>query len=297
MNATRDTIVVGVDGSTHALAAVDWAAERAHRLGRALELVHGYTVQFPDGIMDPAMTGPPAPDWIPPFLTDACDRVRVTWPDVDVTAVAIPDGGSSSLVSLSRHASLVVVGAHGRSFVSRLLLGSVSRHVTAHAHCPAVVVRGVPKPGSWPVAVGIDDSPTAQSALAWAFAEAASRDVGLTVFHAWQEVPVTGYGLWATPPGLEDAIEADAEKLLTTSLAPWRDQYPQVEVRERIVRAPPATAVVDQSHHAQLVVLGAHGRGAFRGMTLGSVPASAVHQTDCPVVVVPPVDRMHIVTE
>jgi nucleotide-binding universal stress UspA family protein len=38
-------------------------------------------------------------------------------------------------------ADVIVVGSHGKGFVSRVLLGSVSEHVTRHAPCPVLVVR------------------------------------------------------------------------------------------------------------------------------------------------------------
>ena len=41
-----------------------------------------------------------------------------------------------------RHASLIVVGTHGRSGAARLLLGSVATRVVASAHCPVLTVRG-----------------------------------------------------------------------------------------------------------------------------------------------------------
>ena len=42
----------------------------------------------------------------------------------------------------AEHADLIVVGTHGRSGVSRFLIGSVSDYVVRHAHCPVMVVRG-----------------------------------------------------------------------------------------------------------------------------------------------------------
>ena len=42
----------------------------------------------------------------------------------------------------SENADVIVVGSHGRSGVSRFLIGSVSDYVVRHAHCPVMVVRG-----------------------------------------------------------------------------------------------------------------------------------------------------------
>ena len=39
-------------------------------------------------------------------------------------------------------ASLIIVGSHGRTGISRALLGSVAERVVRHAPCPVLVVRG-----------------------------------------------------------------------------------------------------------------------------------------------------------
>lgn len=39
------------------------------------------------------------------------------------------------------HANLIVLGSHGRQGLKRLLLGSVSDHVSRHAHCSVEIVR------------------------------------------------------------------------------------------------------------------------------------------------------------
>lgn len=40
---------------------------------------------------------------------------------------------------------VVLVGAHSRGALGRLLMGSVSEHVARHAPCPVLIVRAVPK--------------------------------------------------------------------------------------------------------------------------------------------------------
>ncbi len=44
----------------------------------------------------------------------------------------------------SEDADIVLVGAHSRGALGRLLMGSVSEHVARHAPCPVLIVRAVP---------------------------------------------------------------------------------------------------------------------------------------------------------
>ena len=281
-------VLVGVDGSPGAVAALDWAAAEAQRRGAPLEILYAETPTPPVVGLEPAPVaslpeGPP-----PRFLEEALQRVRGAWPDLEATASPVVGGPAASLLARSADAELVVVGAHGRSMIARMLLGSVSHHVATHAPCSAVVVRGRALIGDEPVAVGIDDSQGARLALEAAFEEASLRGVPLLVFHAWQDLPATGYGVWAPPPVMVDELRAEAEDLIESVLSGWPEKYPDVELRRRVLHAHPVTAVVEESEQAQLVVLGAHGRGQFAGMTFGSVPSAAVREATCPVMVVRP---------
>lgn len=42
----------------------------------------------------------------------------------------------------NRRANLIVIGTHGRTGLSRLLMGSVASQVVSTAHCPVLSVRG-----------------------------------------------------------------------------------------------------------------------------------------------------------
>lgn len=42
----------------------------------------------------------------------------------------------------SRRVNLIVIGTHGRTGLSKLLMGSVANQIVSRAHCPVLTVRG-----------------------------------------------------------------------------------------------------------------------------------------------------------
>jgi nucleotide-binding universal stress UspA family protein len=186
-------------------------------------------------------------------------------------------------------ARLVVLGDRGLGGFTGLLVGSVAVALSAHAPCPVVVVRGptpgAPPPLEGPVVVGIDGSPTSEAALAFAFEAADLRGVPLLAVHTW-----TDYQIESTMVAVleGDAIDADEHRLLAERLAGWGEKYPDVRVQRLVTRYRPARTLLEQSAHAQLVVVGSRGRGGFAGMLLGSVSHAMLHHAGCPVAVVRP---------
>jgi len=60
--------------------------------------------------------------------------------------IAVGDvGGTICRLAAELGVDVIVVGSHGRSAISRVLLGSVSTQVVHHAPCPVLVVRSAPK--------------------------------------------------------------------------------------------------------------------------------------------------------
>ena len=180
-----------------------------------------------------------------------------------------------ALVNASKELQMVVVGSRGMGAIGRTLLGSVSSGLVHHARGPVTVVHAdeaqAPDRTS-PVLLGIDGSPASEAATALAFDEASRRGVELVALHAWSDVgvfPVLGM-YW-------QQYEDEGHEVLGERLAGWQEQYPDVTVRRRIVCDQPARWLIDESEHAQLVVVGSRGRGGFRGKLLGSV-GSAVAQ-------------------
>jgi nucleotide-binding universal stress UspA family protein len=286
-----DMIVVGYDCSAGAEAALAWALDEGRRLAMRVCLV--YVLEWPVHIEPIAQRPVGWPD--SQFRSDAeavvedaaADAARSA-PDVTVRSAVLEGPVAATLCALSAQARMIVLGHRGRGGFSGLLVGSVSVAVTAHAHCPVVVVRGgsPDEQHDLPVAVGVDDSVTARLAVGFAFEEAASRGVGLVAVRAWQPPPVP----WRSdvrPLALDaDELETAEWHALHEALAQWRKTYSAVNATPRLLPGNASHALVTQSQGAQLVVVGSRGRGGFAGLLLGSVSQQLLHHAHCPVAVV-----------
>jgi len=280
-------IVVGTDGSSAAESAVDWAAAEAHRRGVPLVVL---TASEPDWVAlraGVAAVPTPASSSMPEHVAEAVRRVTDRWPGLQATASQQAGHPASVLIEASRTAGLVVVGARGRSVVAEVLLGSVSRHVSTHAHCPVVVVHDAPDRPSRPVVVGVDGSEASVAALRAAASEAEMRGTSLLVVHAWRDATYTGYGVYVAPLDLTRELQQAAEDFTVQQVSLLAPEHADLEVVMRVVQEHPVSALVRASGEAQLVVVGAHGRGHFPGMLQGSVASGVIHRAACPVMVMP----------
>ena len=83
-------------------------------------------------------------------------------------------------------------------------------------------------------------------------------------------------------------VEREQADLLTERLAEHQKEYPNVSVKKLIARDRPVRALTDASEGAQLLVVGSHGRGGFKGMLLGSTSRALLQSAPCPMMVVRP---------
>lgn len=275
-------IVTGTDGSPHATAAMQWAAEEASVHGADLEvvLVWSYLDQFHtdrSDRFDPDYTEATARAALAAWVTetlgaDATVEQRV---ECDLPARALLEAGDA--------ADLLVLGGRGRGGFEGLLLGSVSGRVAQLASRPVAVVRDLAPVRGGRVVVGVDGSARSTTALRWAAAEARARDADLEVVHAWRPPLVL------TPPVLSSypdssVLEQAGRAVLDASLAD-----PSLEgtrVHPQLTAALPARALIERAAEATLVVVGTRGLGRMTGTLLGSVSRQLLHHAPCPVVVI-----------
>ena len=138
-------IMVGVDGSEGAAAALRWALdESAHREGSVVVAVMAWGTldqHHADGDEIEAHYGPKqALDALRSFVEQAVgvDDAR----KVDLEPVN--DSPAPGLIGAAIGADLLVVGARGIGGFRSLLLGSVSQQCSHHAPCPIAIVRTDP---------------------------------------------------------------------------------------------------------------------------------------------------------
>ncbi|MEE3066794.1 MAG: universal stress protein [Actinomycetota bacterium] len=282
-------ILVCVDGSEASDVAVAWATREAGMRGTAITLMHAVApivVGFPVGQLYDEMPG-----WQKEAGQHVIDQAQKTvsaslgkFEAPEIRTEMVYSNVAPALIEASKDARMIVAGSQGLGALGRLLLGSITTSLVHHAHCPVAVIHSdgdaAPDPTA-PVLVGVDGSPASEAATALAFDEASRRGVGLVALHAWSDVgvfPMLGMD-WRDS-------EANGEEILAERLAGWQEQYPDVHVKRVLCCDLPSRWLLEESKHAQLVVVGSHGRGGFAGMLLGSVSSHVAQSATVPVIVV-----------
>jgi nucleotide-binding universal stress UspA family protein len=152
----QDTIVVGVDDSPRARAAVRWAAELARRTGATLTGVHVLqwaTAGDPYGYSVVSDRLYPDPDALEPlFRTPSEMSFGEVEPEPGWTLRFAHGYAGHVLVEESKDARMLVVGARVRGGVRRLLTGSVTQYCLRYAACPVISVQVGTSPAAVPSA-------------------------------------------------------------------------------------------------------------------------------------------------
>lgn len=282
-------VVVGYDGSGPSGVAVEWAAAEATLRGRGLTIVHALLPTVTAGSLGAGIA--PGPEMLGSLEVQAREQVEELAAELrplDVETVVTVGGPSGVLLEASETADLVVVGSRGRGGFSSLILGSVAAQVAAHAMCPVVTVRQLPAADATDVVVGIDASPGAEAAIAFAFDEASRHGWTVVAVHAWD---VPAYDLLIIPDGpvpVPLANVADEEiRFSAEVLSGLREEYPDVDVQEHLVHGPPVQSLLAASPNPALIVVGTRGHGPAVGALIGSVSNGVLHKAKVPVAVVP----------
>ncbi|WP_280222639.1 universal stress protein [Nocardia neocaledoniensis] len=277
-------IIVGVDGSAPASAAVSWATREAilHRVPLHLVYALGTGWDLGRRIGEVGLHNQSFRDEGAAALAAAAHTARheAGGDSVQISTELAWPTPVRALAKRSRSARLLVLGTRGMDVFDRAVLGSVSAALVRRSTCPVVVVPAAHTPAeSSPVLVGVDGSATSVRAVEVAFAQAAARHVDVVALLARprtdDHVAEHGPAQWA-------------QATLSASLAGHAQEYPQISVQRIVAEGDPARLILDAAQVAQLIVLGSRGRGGVTGFTLGSVSRAVLDNAQVPVLIARP---------
>ena len=139
-------IVVGIEGSGYAKAALVWALEEALHREALVEVVSCYSATY--------IAASPDLGYVPFDGTNLMSEVEKLQnevvdsamelagnPNVQIIKTIKKGRAPETLMSVAIGADMLVVGNRGRGGFAGLRLGSVSQAISHHSPCPLVIVR------------------------------------------------------------------------------------------------------------------------------------------------------------
>jgi len=285
------SILLPLDGSSFAEAALPVALSLSHRTGAALRLV-SVVAYFPTS--DPY-------GWQDTLREQAVDYLLETAASIrekaggEVTTSAMAGHVATVLQEETEHADIVVMATHGRGGLSRAWLGSVADHCVRHGKHPVLLVRpgdhGTPAPSrEWTVKrmlLPMDGSDVSEAILQHAVELGSLYGAA---FHLTRIVPSSKQFNSPYPPHMiqanRDRIEKEEEEAMVYLRSHGdRLRSQGLTVEEKVVTgAQPAHGILTEAEASScdFIAISAHGRGPLARAVLGSTSDKVVRGTHLP---------------
>ncbi|MFN0119809.1 MAG: universal stress protein [Blastocatellia bacterium] len=227
----------------------------------------------------------------------ASDYVQSAFPAWEVRAEAASGSPARQVIEKAEQwqADLIVVGSHGHTGLTRLMLGSVSHKVAANAPCSVRITRGSADVRTRPVRIilGVDGSAQAELAVdavatrAWPEGSEikviSAIELAFTPTEETRSLPESFYSL------LEKAGEEQAHMALTRAVERLRNRAGgHFAVTTEAVLGRAREVILQQAElwQADLIVLGSHGYGWGERFLFGSVALAVAIGAACSVEIV-----------
>jgi len=286
-------ILVPTDFSEHADKAIETAEALAKPLAAEIHLLH--VLHLPVQAVTPEMAVVPVGFWqdLRAFAQRKLDasRAAIEKQGVRCSAEIVEDipGFAVAAAAKRTNADLIVMGSRGLTGLKHALLGSVAERTVRTAPCPVLTVKHEDK-GALKlrtILVPMDFSASSHKALE--IAKELAKSAGpahLILVHAYYvPIELEQFLIQQGDPVLErlsEAVTKDLEKILTGL------QDAGISSEYLANRGAPERLIVElaKQKHADLIVMGTHGRRGLAHMLLGSVAERVVRTAECPVMTV-----------
>ena len=288
-------ILVPTDFSTASDDALAQAKTLAGRFGSSLHLLHVFEDPFTSAAFASEMYATLPLSLRDDMFRDAERRLAERLPADEKmlfngTTEIVSGTPATTIVEYAATlgAELIVIGTHGRSGLSHLLLGSVAERVIRLAAVPVLTIRQ-PAPPAKRVLVPTDFSATADAALDYAYLVAERFGASIQLLHVLDD-PFVTEGLAAEAyiseaPVLRSALLKEAQARLAHRTAP-REQGIVVDGEVLFGYGAKTIAEYAKTRGTNLIVMGTHGRTGVAHLLLGSVAERLVRIAPCPVLTV-----------
>ncbi len=319
MQHAIEDLIIPVDGSDHAEAAVRYAVRLSKATGAELHLAHAFpgSIQAlmerlgtqPRHASTERMTAEAFEALRNGSARRALERARQQLEPGQTASEHVLDGEPATAISGftgDGPGVQVIMGRRGLGRVRELLLGSVSERVIHRLPGPVTVVTAGHDGGEAndgrpePLVVPVDSSSAACRAAAHAAFVAGCTGARVHLVHAFpsspQEVPLLSGDLGGSAdvgPFAEDAFAQLGENSAREAFDTARDAMADtgatdldvVEVRQR---GQPAQAVLDYLRELgpAEIIIGRRGLGRMQELLVGSVSQKLIHGARCPVTVI-----------
>ncbi len=294
-------ILVPLDGSPRAESALAPAIALAERCGAGLLLVRAILVHvFPGANPGPAQLE--AMRETERYLDTVANRVRKTGVAVrtaipyDAPALGIADQAEF------RHADLIVMNTHARTWPDTLLHPSVTMGVLEHTQAPILALKSVGEESgetetqlprfmtdaTAPIIVPLDGSLLAECVLPLAEGLATTFGNPLLLVSAAERPYITS-GVFYDPaviPHIEDWALEGTQSYLNRKQQEAARRGLRVQTESGVGSVAGFIEDCLQRYNAGLVVMASHGRNGVGRFLLGSVAQSVLRQSAAPVLLV-----------
>jgi nucleotide-binding universal stress UspA family protein len=226
----------------------------------------------------------------------AARRVSEQFPAWQVQSVANSDSPALGILRMADlwKPDLILIGSHGRSALTRMLIGSVSQKVMTEAHSSVRIARrhSIVEGSPLRIVIGTDGTPDAEATVSMIAARRWPEGTLIRVIavHGPLDIDV------AVPPfssykdfSLEQAMEERYERLVkTVSDAAGILRNAGLNTTGEVIEGSPAQTLLRQANEwgADSIFLGARGHGFFERFLLGSVSWAVAVRAHCSVEVV-----------
>lgn len=283
-----DSILLPVDGSDHAAKTVDHAARLADWAGATIQVVFvADTTQDSVTVVDGTVVDALERDG-GSIVAAAAERLESL--GVDHGTDIVQGSPAPTIVDYAERYGydLVVLPTHGRTGISRYLLGSVTEKVVRLSDVPVLTARmSSDEMLTFPygaILLPTDGSPAALAAARHGLSLAAALDATV---HVLSVVDDRSLGPDARSALSADELERPAAEAVDELVAE-ADAYDLSRITTHVERGPPAEVIKDRIETCDIhaVVMGSSGRRGVDRILLGSVAEKTVRSAPVPVITV-----------